>query len=236
MADEQRSYPPSERRLSRLWAKGATPASGALVGVAVVAAAWLLALAAGPVALDWGAELVREGFAAAAAPGCPEEAAAGMLLRGLAVIAMVTLTLLSVALLAQTIQCGPKPAGTQIDLPEGRQSSTQQGIDALQIMRGILMVSLSVAAVAGTVHATVSAAPEMLRAADLRCAMSSLVAAVAWPLLLVLVGAAILDALLGRVAWRQVAWMTRRELEQESRESAGHPLNRKRRDATMRGR
>jgi flagellar biosynthesis protein FlhB len=222
--------------MARLWSEGATPASRALVGGAVVTTAWLLAFVAGPFALEWCTELVRSGFAAAASPACPQEVAAGLLLRGALPIAMIALTLLAVALLAQMIQRGPRPTGSHIDLAAGRHSSSRQGIDALQIMRAVLMLALAAAAVAGTVCAVVGFAPELLRAEELQPAVGGLVAEVAWPLLLVLVGAAILDAVIGRVAWRQVAWMSRCEVEHEVRQSEGHPLTRLRRDATMRGR
>lgn len=236
MADEHRSHPPTERRLARLWSAGATPASRALVGVAVLATGWGLLMTLGPVAIDWCAELVRQGLSHGADPDAVPSAAGRLVLRAGLMIGVVSAIPLTVALLAQVVQRGPVPAGSAFTLPAERAGSSARSFDGLRAMRAILMAALAGAAVAAVVRGALAAAPDLLGTEDLGGAAIDLLAAIGWPLLLVLIGAALLDALLGRAAWRRGAWMTHRELEEELRESEGHPLNRERLQKMRRGR
>lgn len=236
MADEHRPHPPTERRLARLWSAGATSASPALVGAAVLAAAWLLALSIGPAAFGWCADLARQGLSHAAKPDAVESAVAQTVLRGALIIGVVSAILLAVALLAQLAQRGPVPSGSPSALPAERTSPAAAGFDGLRALRGILMVALAAAGVAAVVRVTLGAAPGLLEAGELPRAAGALAVSIGWPLLLVVVGAAALDALLGRAAWCRRAWMGHRELQEELRESEGHPLSRERRDRMRRGR
>ena len=236
MADEHRSYPPTERRLARLWSAGATPASGALVAVAVLASAWLLIVAAGPLAIAWCAELVRQGLAAAASPGSMPEAALSMVLRGAWFIAIAAAVMFGVAVAAQILQRGAAPAGSPSQLPAEQGSSLQHGFSGRGLVRAMLMIPLALVVVVAVARGSVIAGPALLLAEEPGRAAAGLLTALGWPLLLALAGAALLDVALSRAAWRRGAWMTRREREEESREVDGHPLTGQRRHARMRGR
>ena len=236
MADESRAYPPTERRLAQLWAAGAHPASRALTGAAVLAAAWLVLLAFASPAMAWGAGLVRHGLEVAAVSADAPAAAGELVLHGALIIAIIVLIPFTVALLVQVAQRGSAPKQSSPGMPGGRGSGARHDFEGVRAVRGVLMVALGAAAVAAAVRGVMCAASGILHAEDPVGAAGMALTAIGWPLLLVVIGAAVLDARLEREAWRKSAWMTRRELEQELRETEGHHLNRERRGTMIRGR
>lgn len=228
MSDDTRGHPPSERRLARLWAVGATPASPALVAAAVLLTAGLLMTALGPALWRSAGGLVHEALTLA---GDPETALAGvgvLVLRGAVAIAAVAAVLAAVALGVQFLQSGPRPAGPAAQTVPGG-ATARPALPAPDVARTAVMLALAAVAVTATVRAALTRAGSLASTASLGEAARELAAAVGGPLTGLVLAAALFDALLRRAAWLRTAWMTRRELEEEAREGEGHPLTRRRR-------
>lgn len=229
MSDDMRGHPPTERRLARLWAVGATPASPALVAGAVLLSAGVLVTALGPALWRAAGDLLREGLTLASEP---ETALAGvglLVLRGALAVAVVALVLAAVALGAQFLQSGPRPASPAAQtVPDGA-TVIRPALPATEVGRTVVMLALAAVAVAATVRAALMRAGSFAPGVPLEEAARGLVGAVCGPLAGLVLAAALLDTLLRRAAWLRTAWMTRRELEEEARESEGHPVTRRRR-------
>ncbi len=233
MSDEAKRHPPSEPKLARLRAAGALPASPALVGVAVLLGAWLMAVAGGEAGVAWAQAWLREALQAA---GDPENAAPlmrGITLRAGLLIGGTGAVLLTCALVAQIIQAGPRsdaalPAG-------GSPSAGRASPEAWRGARVLLLSALAGVAVAAAVRGALLSAEGLMGEAPLE-AVRALARSLGWPLLAMLVAVAALEAFVDRAAWVRGAWMTRRELEEELRDTEGPPLTRERRSATLRRR
>ncbi len=237
VSDDRRPHPPTERRLARLWAEGVSPASPALVGAAVLVVMMTLTRIFAPIGLSWCLRIARDGLDAAATPATASVVARQSALQGAMAISLITVVPLLVCLLAQTVQRRKASNEASVRTPGGgTQTPHQCSFDGLRLTRGILMVALVAAGVAAVIRGTLNAAPVLVHADSLFQAGGELLQAVGWPLLLMMVGVALLDALLGRIAWRRTAWMSRRELEEELRETEGHPSYRERRAKKRRGR
>ncbi|GEM_PF-5512681 len=232
MSDEARRHPPSERKLARLRAVGSVPASAGVVGAAVLAGAWVMALTGGDAAVAWLAAWLREALQAAERPEHALPLVRVLVLRVGLLACGIVAVLLACALLAQIVQAGPRS-----DAAAPRGSSRSTGWATPEPWRGARVLLLS--ALAGVVVAAV-ARGALLSAERLICAQGPLEAAqvlgrsLGWPLLVVLVAVAALEAVLDRGVWVRGAWMTRREVEEELRDTEGPPLTRERRRETLR--
>lgn len=236
MPDDLRSHPPSERRLGRLWAAGATPASPALVAMAVLLAMTTLILVFGPALWRGAAGLVRAALLLVARPEAALSGARALVLHGLLAPVGILAGLAAVALSVHRLQAGPRPSEPAEQLAEpGRAARGVRwsGFDAVRMMAlGLLaVVGVAVTARAALIHVE-SFGPGV----PMEEAVRELACAAGAPLLALVVASALLDTLLRRLAWIRSAWMTRRELEDELRESEGHPLTRRRRTPISRRR
>lgn len=235
VADEIRSYPPTERRLGRLWAAGITPASPGLVAFGVLAAAWIGLTVMGPWLARWAQAVVRDGLVAAAEPDGAMMVARGLALRGLAMAAGVGVVMAAVALALQALQLPPRGAssatpGGAPTAPGGPQGGLSDA--AGRWSRGALMVALAAVSVMVAVRAALIGA-ERIAAEGLDGAWG-LARAIGWPMLGLLGAAAAFDLVARRASWFRAAWMSRSEMQQELRETEGHPLTRQRRRARRR--
>ncbi len=237
MADDIRSHAPTERKLARLWRMGVTPASPALVGAGVLAVAWIAALLAAPALSTWAGGLLRGSFEVAGSPESILPAARAMVLQASAVMATLALAALAVAIVVQAVQAGPRGAASA-GVGAGRLPATSGLPRPSQIVasvaRALPILALGAVAVAMAVRAALLEAERLMLGGDLPRAAASLAASIGWPLLLVVLAAAALDAIIRRAMWLGIARMSRRELEEEMRETEGHPLTRRRRDAVRR--
>lgn len=235
MSDDARSHPPSERRLARLWAAGATPAGPALVAAAVLLAATGLVAALGPALWGGAAGLLRDALVLASEPETALAGAGSLALRGLVAIAAASLALAVVAVGVQLVQTGPRPSGPpgQTARPPDGPSSTSP-LTAADAARTLVLLALATTGIAATIRAALIRAGSFTPDSALEAAAGALARAVGGPLLGLVVACAVLDTLLRRAAWTRAAWMSRRELQDELRESEGHPLARRRRPPARR--
>ena len=239
MSDEARRHPPSERKLARLRAAGSTPASPALVGAAVLVSAWLLLVVGGPAVGGWLGAWVREALRAAAEPAANAEAAPSvaraLAFRGALVIAGASVLVLTSALLVQAAQSGPRSEAAPATV-SAREGAGAPRADAWSRGRPLLLCALAAVVIGCTVRAALLGADGLLDTSRPLDAAWAMARSVGWPLVTVLVAVALLDALAGRAAWMSGAWMTRREVEEELRDTQGPPLTRQRRGAAARRR
>jgi len=238
MAEEIRAYPPTERRLARLRALGIAPLSRALVGAAVMVAAWLLLLLAGPALVQWFARVLTGCFEIASTANGLDDAqrALGSLTAHTAMIAAVVgVVCLGAAALATQVQLagwgrgGGTPTGGSLPAESGtaaRLAPSGRELGWTVMIAGIAVVSVILAA-RGTLsygHELMSGGSRELAATTARMAL-----AIGWRVVAALVGLGLLDYLMQRAAVLQAAWMSRREMEEEARLTEGHPLTLERR-------
>jgi len=235
VADEAKRYPPSERKLARLWQTGSTPASPALVAAAVLAVATVVAALAGPSLAGCMAGWVLESLQVAAHPEAAAQFARSLAVRGGLIAAGIVLPALAAALIVQSAQTGrrsiPGPA-----TPAAREGQALPRIDAWRSARAVLMVGLAAVVVSATVRGVLMEIGGAFDLSDPARTFVMLARSVGGPLLVVLMGGAVLDALAERAGWMRGAWMTRREVEEEMRDTEGHPLTRERRGVAGRRR
>lgn len=234
MADETRQHPPSERKLARLWRAGSTPASPGPAGAAVIAAGWLLAVAGGPALLRWLSAGVESCLRAAAQPETALTQARMLAVSGGVVAAGVGAIFLAVALIVLIAQSGPRGDG-----PPPMPASGREGVPRAEAWRGgraVLLGCLAAIVVACAVRGALMRAEDVLEAQRPLEGLAEVARAIGWPLVVALTGVAVMDAVAERAAWLHGAWMTRREVEEEMRESEGHPLVRGRRSPAARRR
>ncbi len=235
MSDEAKRYPPSERKLARLWQAGATSASPALVAVAVIVTSGLLLALAGPTALGWMSGWIRTGLQAAGQPETALGAVRGIALRGGLMAAGVALIALATALAAQAAQMGSRDDATPSDSARRDRPRALQ-LDGWRIARAVMLTAVAGVVVAATLRAALVGVSDVF---DLARPMEMFISpgrSVGGALLIVLIGVAVLDAIYERTVWLRGAWMTRREVEEETRETHGHPLTRERRSVASRRR
>ena len=235
MADESKRYPLSARKLERLWQAGSTPASPGLVAAAVLAVTATLAALAGPTIARWMAGWVQDGLHAAAQPEAAAVYARALALRGGLLIAGIGALLLAAALVAQVSQAGSHASATPAT-PARREGGRLPWVDAWRIARAVLLTAMAGIVGAAAVRGVLGGIDEAFDPWKPMDTFIDLMRSMAWPLLIVLAAVAVLDAIAGRAAWTQRAWMTRREVEEEMRDTEGHPLTRERRDVVARRR
>jgi flagellar biosynthesis protein FlhB len=102
--------------------------------------------------------------------------------------------------------------------------------------RAVLLTGLAAVGVTAAVRGVLVSISEVFDAGAPLGTMTTLAASVGWPLLIMLLAVAVLDAIADRVTWLRGASMTRREYEEEMRETQGHPLTRERRAVSARRR
>jgi len=235
VSDEARRCPPSERKLARLRQAGSTPANPALVAAAVLAASGGLLVAGGAVAFGWMSEWVRASLQAAGDPQTALVVAKGVAFRGALIGGGIALVALVAALAVEAAQSGRRGEATPA-APGRRSLSLGPKIDGWRLGRAALLTAVSVVAVAATMRAVLMRAPGAFDLQRPTAVFVVLARSVAAPLLIMLIGVAVLDAIYERTAWTRGAWMTRREVEEEMRETEGHPLTRQRRSVLSRRR
>ena len=134
------------------------------------------------------------------------------------------------ALVAMAAQAGPRAAaGGGTVRPPDASDDARRAPAVADAGRGTLLAGLALVTVAASLRAVLGRGEELAMGGDLMRTAADVARAIAWPVLAVLTGAAVLDAIARRVAWARAAWMSRRELEEELRETEGHPLARRRR-------
>jgi flagellar biosynthesis protein FlhB len=235
VADETKRFPPSERKLARLWQAGSTSASPALVASAVLAAAAALIALAAPWIVRCLSAWVREGLLGAARPEAAAEFARSLALRGGLLTAAVGLLVLGVALVAQSAQFGRRATGAPAT-PASREGPTLPRIDTWRGARSVLMVALAAVVVSAALRGVLMGIGDAFDPREPARTFAALAHSVGWPLLVMLMAVAVLDAIAERTGWMRGAWMTRREVEEEMRDTEGHPLTRERRDVAGRRR
>lgn len=242
MADDAKRHPPSERKLSRLWRAGSTPASPALVAAAVIAAIGLLAAFAGPAVVDRVAGWVDVALTEAARPESALSVLRGIAIEAGLVAAVIGAVALGAAIAAQITQIGSRGGAASASLA-ARGEARSSMIDGWQGARALLLAALGGVAVAAAVRGVlleIGRLSETPRSAELlqepMTTIGAILPAVGWPLLIVLMAVAALDAIAGRALWLRGASMTRSEVEEEMRDTEGHPLTRERRSVTARRR
>ncbi len=235
MADDSKRYPPSERRLSRLRQAGSTPASPALVGAAVIVVAGLMATLAWPAMVRWTAAWLHQALHAAGRPETALTTARSIALRGGLAMGAIGIVALAVALAVQGAQRGKHTGGGSWP-PRGRDATGARWIDGWRGARAVLVTALALVAVCAAVRGVLMGVDRMAEWASPAETLATVVMPVAWPLLIVLVAVAVLDAIGGRAVWLRRARMTRREVEEEMRQAEGHPLTRERRSVASRRR
>ena len=246
MAGDIRTYPPTGRRLGRLWAAGVTPASQALVGAVVIAVGALAVWASWPAIVAQAQGMMRQSLELAAGAVSAEQAAglaSALAWRAAGAVAALGLALVAVALAAHRLQLGPRGdetpgSDTAGGLPAAsglRLGAASTGDAAWLIAAGV--VALMTAAVGG--RAAMAQATGLVQADVPRLldAAAGLAAAVGAPVLAALVGMGLLEWMMRRASFTSAAWMSRREMADELRLSEGHPLVRdeRRRRARRRG-
>lgn len=233
MAAEEKRYPPSERKLARLWAAGSSPANPALVGAAALPVLAALVLLGGEAIAGWIEGWVREALVAASEPATGIAMARVIALRGGLLIAAIGGALLAAALAVQAAQAGrrstPAPSA-----PAGDTEHAAPRFEGWRAGRALLLAALAAVVVAAAVRAMLVEADALLDLQQPLEALAAIARSVGLPLAAVLIGVAVLDTILGRAAWVQEARMTRREVEEEMRETEGHPLTRDRRSVARR--
>lgn len=235
MADEAKQYPASERKLARLWQAGSTPASPALAAVCALASGGALAALVGPHAATWMRGWVETGLLDAGRPEHALRAARALGLQGAAMAAAVGLVVLVAVLVVQLAQRGSRPGGPPV-APASTDGPAPPRAEPWRGARALLLVALAGLGVTAAVRGVLMGIADVFDPMRPLGTMMTLAASVGWPLLIMLVGVAVLDAVAGRIAWLRGAAMTRREVEEELRETEGHPLTRERRGTAARGR
>ena len=238
MADEIRSYAPTERRLARLRALGFIPTSRALVGAVVIAVAWLGLLAAGPALVDCSARALRgslELAAGAEEASAAQQALSWLGLRGGAIAALAGIICLTAAVTVTQMQAAGWGRSSGVptggSLPGSRAASPRAGPG---LGEAGWLVMIAAVAVLTTVLAGRSA---LAYAQELMCGgpgqvletSARAVVNIGWRVVAALLGVGVLDYLMQRAAFLRVARMSRREMQDELRQTEGHPLTAERR-------
>lgn len=199
MADESRTYPPTERRLGELRRTGASSASPALVAFSVLAVAWLAAVTLRPMLVDGAVALVSQALRMASEPEAALSGCFALARRAGLAMAVTGISLLAPALALQILQRDPPGEPSASGAPR---SSSRPGVSS-GLTRFALLTSMAAVGVAA-------------------------VARTGWALIGLLAFATLVDTLLRRREWVQVAWMSRREFEDELRATEGRSLTRER--------
>lgn len=236
MADDIRPHPPTQRRLGRLWSAGITPASPALVALAPLAVAWAVVAMLGSILVEWAGDMVADALRLAAHP---EAALAGirvLVLRAALVTGGLSALIMVAAAAAQTVQGGPRSSiQSAAPTPPGVGQRLRPAFELAHIVCNLAVLVLAVVTLAAAVRAVLCRAGDLATVRTLPAAAADLASAIGWPVLALLAGVAVLDAIVRRAAWTRMAWMTHREMEDEVREAEGHRLTRQRR-TSFRGR
>jgi len=137
---------------------------------------------------------------------------------------------LAVALMVMAAQAGPRAAaGGGTVRPPAASGAASRAPAMTEVARGPLLAVLALVTVAASLRAVLGHAEDLAFGDDVVATAAQVARAIAWPVLAVLTGAALLDTIARRVTWTRVAWMSRRELDEELRDTEGHPLARRRR-------
>ncbi len=239
MAADTKSYPPSQRRLAQLWARGVTPASTALVGAAVVAAGTTCVLIAWPWLTRGAGEALALALNLAASATHAGEAmtlARTLLLWALAVVGLVGAVAVTVALVVHRLQLAPRGDTGYAPGPSMQSSGTGTPSAAqLAWMLAGAMVALASTLVAARAALGRSATLPVEDPALLMSAARGIGVAMALPLLATLLGFGLLDWLMRASDFARSSWMSRQEMQDELRLTEGPELVRSRRRQVRRG-
>ncbi len=238
MAADSRSYPPSQRRLARLWALGVTPASGALVAATALAAGAACCAIAWPSLVSWTQAAIIGTLHAATEIETGADALA--LARGIfigpgVIVAAIGAVVAVVAIAVHRVQLadrGDASAGAPASESGGQSSASPAQTGWLALGAAVALVAAAVSARTALAHAGVLAAAD--DPAVMLAAWRAMAAAVAWPLLAALVGFGLLDMMMRGAAFTGAAWMSRREMEEELRLTRGPDVIRTWRQRRMR--
>ncbi len=221
MAADTKSYPPSQRRLARLWAQGVTPASGALVAAAALAAGTACCAIAWPWFVGWTEAAIVGSLHAATEIQTGGDAVAlarGMLIGVGIIVGMLGAVVAVVAIAihrAQLADRGDASAGAPAAENSGQSSASGAQTGWLALSGAVALAVTTLAARTALAHAAALAGSD--EPAAMISAWTATAAAVAWPLVAALAGFGLLDMMMRRAAFTSAAWMSRREMEEELR-------------------
>ena len=239
MADDLRQYPPTTHRLRKLHEAGIFPYSPVLTAACILLTALLVAATAAPVLLDLLRNLVHSTLVQAHLTTSLDNLDNTMLMPLFVAVAGLLAAIWTVAVLTTGLQRGfSGSSGSSRLLPWRETVSMGQRPRSLDLAWE-LIVSLAILGGAaliifGNLHALVTVPPA--QPAELVGWLRHITLSFGWRFALLLVGLGLCDLLYQRAIFAQSAAMTRRELEEEIRETEGPWLVRWWRRRRMRGR
>lgn len=238
MADEIKSYPPTERKLATLRALGFIPTSRVLAGAVVIAVAWLGLVAAGPVLVQCSARALRGSFELAAGAdevGAAQQALSWLGLGGGAIAALAgTLCLAAAVMVTQAQAAGwgrSSGAPTGGSLPGGGVAAPRAGPDLVEAGWLVMIAAVAMVSVVLAGRGALTYAEELMcgGAGKVLEMSAGAVMEIGWRVVAALLAVGVLDYLMQRAAFLRVARMSRREMQDELRQTEGHPLTAERR-------
>lgn len=221
MATDTKSYPPSQRRLARLWALGVTPASGALVAAAAIAAAAACCVIGWPWFVTWIETTITGSLRAGTQIQTGADALAlarEMFIGGGVIVGLFGAVVTVVAIAVHRVQLadrGDASAGASAADSAGQLSASGAQGGWLTLGAAVALAVTTLAARTAMGHA--EALSDTGGPAAMISAWTATAAAVAWPLMAGLLGFGLLDMIMRRAAFTGAAWMSRREMEEELR-------------------
>ncbi len=238
MAADTKSYPPSQRRLARLWALGVTPASGALVAAATLAAGAACCAIGWPWFVGWTETAITGALRAATQIETDGDALAlarGMFIGAGVIVGLLGAVVTIVAIAAHRVQLADRgDASAGAPAADSAAQSAASGIQGGWLTLGAAVALAVTVLAARTALAHAGALAGSDEPAAMLAAWTATAAAVAWPLVAALVGFGLLDMMMRRAAFTGAAWLSRREMEEELRLVQGPDVLRTWRQRRMR--
>ena len=238
MADDLRQHPPTARRLRKLHEAGIFPHSQVLTAAWILLVALLILFVAGPTLLDLLGNLVHNTLAQAHLTSSLDSLDNSLLMPVFLSLAALLVVIWAVALLVTSLQRGFSVSSGAARLVPGEPSITTGQRSRSLDLTWDLIVSLAILGgaaliILGNVRALVAIPPP--QPAELVAWLRQIGWDFGWRFATLLVGLGVCDYLYQRAIFAQSAAMTRRELEEEIRETEGPWLVRWWRQRRMRG-
>ena len=239
MADDLRQYPPTSRRLRKLHEAGMFPYSRVLTTAVVFLSALAAVAFVGPLLLEALSKLLRAALIQARPTTALGKLDNSALIVAASAIAGLLLLIWGLAVLTAGLQrAGSGSPGSAPHLPSGKQAlglSRPQSLD----LAWELTLSATILGGAGLIMAQmwgqiVSAPPD--QSAELIVWLRQVGLGFGWRFAVLLAGLGLCDYLYQRAIFSRAASMTRRELEEDIRETEGPWLVRWRRRQRLRAR
>lgn len=234
-ADDRPHYPATAKRLRAARREGDVPRSADLTGAVVLVVAAMLLLAYAPVAGRTLVAMMSDAFRAALDGDDPLTVVRNAGAASLWLLARFGGILLAAAVLGALVQVGPLFAPAALVPRFGRlwirQSVPSVGRRVIVFIKVIVFALALVGLGAWFLRSESHSLAYLARQdpEDVARWLVELTIQVIGPALAILVGLALLDVLIVRIAWRQRLRMTRRELLAELRAEHGDPMLRRER-------